>query len=109
MSEWSPAYHVEADDDPDNEPAKGPTVAQREGQPTGEPKGKAQGAPVGLTLNLPPEFVSAMWGYGDQVMRLAMAVEENTKALREAFGKKEPDDANQRPDAGNPPAPGPLG
>lgn len=73
MSGWTPIHHVEADD-PDDEPAKGPTVKQREG------KSEWKGAPVGLTLNLPPEFISAMWGYGDQVMRLAMVVEEQTKA-----------------------------
>ena len=76
MSGWQPLHHEEIDDDPDGEPAKGPTVNQREGRS----KGEGKGAPVGLTLNLPPDFVSAMWGYGDQVLRLAMAVEENTKA-----------------------------
>lgn len=70
---WQPVHHIEADD-PDDEPAKGPTVKQREG------KSEGKSAAVGLTLNLPPDFISAMWGYGDQVMRLAMAVEEQTKA-----------------------------
>lgn len=37
--------------------------------------------PVSLGLNLPTEFISAMWGYGEQVLRLAKAVEESTKAV----------------------------
>lgn len=82
-SGWTPIHHVEADD-PDNEPAKGPTVSQREGRST---KSEDKGSPVALTLNLPPEFISAMWGYGDQVLRLAIAVEENTKAIRDFMAK----------------------
>ena len=77
-SAWTPIHHVEADD-PDNEPAKGPAVSQREGRST---KSEDKGSPVALTLNLPPEFISAMWGYGDQVLRLAIAVEENTKVMQ---------------------------
>lgn len=78
-SDWTPVHHVEAED-PDGEPPKGPTgtVAQREGK---SEKREGKAAPVGLTLNLPPEFISAMWGYGDNVLRLAIAVEENTKAV----------------------------
>lgn len=76
-SDWTPVHHTDGED-PDNEPAKGPTVAQREGK-TEKSEGKA--AAVGLTLNLPPEFIAAMWGYGDNVLRLAIAVEENTKAV----------------------------
>jgi hypothetical protein len=88
MSDWTPVHHVMADEppaDPDGPPAKGPTVAQREGKPKSEEKG----TPVGLTLNLPPDFISAVWGFADAVTRMAIAVEENTKAvLKSIEGKK---------------------
>lgn len=85
---WTPVHHVVAEEpeaDPDKPPAKGATVEQREGR---KPKSEEKGAPVGLTLNLPPEFISAMWGYGDAVVRLAMAQEETNKILKEALTNK---------------------
>jgi hypothetical protein len=81
MSDWTPVHHVEAED-PDGEPAKGPTKDKSGKDGSGEAK-----AAVGLTLELPKEFISAMWGYGDQVMRLAMAIEEQNKILREMLTK----------------------
>jgi hypothetical protein len=81
---WRPIHHSEAPD-PDGEPAKGPTKDKSGKGGSGETK-----AAVGLTLELPKEFISAMWGYGDQMGRLAMAIEENTKAIRD-FMKGKPD------------------
>lgn len=95
-SDWTPVHHVEADDS-DNEPAKGPTVSQREGK-TKEDKG----TPVGLTLNLPPEFISAVWANSDQVLRLAMAVEENTKVMREVLKGSKNDTTGPVSDGANP-------
>ena len=75
MSDWTPVHHVHAEEpaaDPDKPPADGPTVSQRDGKPAGDKPREAPGSsPVALTLNLPPEFISAMWGYGDNVLRLA--------------------------------------
>lgn len=96
-SDWTPVHHTDGED-PDNEPAKGPTVSQREGKNKSEDKG----AQVGLTLNLPPEFISAMWGYGDQVMRLAIAVEENTKVMREVLKGSKNDTTGPVSDGANP-------
>lgn len=85
MSGWQPLHHMEADD-PDGEPAKG----VRTGSKPRSGKKDTQEAPVGLSLSLPPDFVSAVWANSDQVLRLAIAVEENTKAttkLMEALTK----------------------
>lgn len=81
-SDWTPVHYTDGED-PDNEPAKGPHA---ESKPE-RGKGEGKGTPVGLTLALPPEFISAMWGYGDNVLRLAIAVEENAKAIL-AMAKK---------------------
>ena len=72
---WTPLHHEEVED-PDGEPAKG---AHTDSNPR---KDKEKGAPVGLTLTLPPDFISAVWANSDQVLRLALAVEEYTKVLQ---------------------------
>ena len=103
MSDWTPVHHVHAEEpaaDPDKPPADGPTVSQRDGKPAGDKPREAPGSsPVALTLNLPPEFISAMWGYGDNVLRLAIAVEENTKVMREHLigSRSDPDSDGSRP------------
>jgi hypothetical protein len=77
---WQPVHHFEAGGpDPDKPPPKRGEVDSR---PPKE-KGKDAESPVGLVLSLPTDFISAVWGFGDQVLRLAMAVEENTKAIRD--------------------------
>lgn len=98
-SDWTPVHHVHADEpeaDPDKPPADGPTVDQRTGKKKPEGKSEEKGAPVGITLNLPPEFISAMWGYGDNVLRLAIAVEENTKTMKAMIEKNDSNSGRTR-------------
>lgn len=100
---WAPLYHAEYEDEPGEahapEPKKpagkaGKTAARGGGDETSEQ------TPVGLVLGLPKDFISAMWGACDAMNRVAMAVEENTKAVLkvlEAVGKPKEEPAEPEP------------
>lgn len=91
-AEWDPILHVEAEaKDPDKPPKKGADTKAH-----ADSKSAGKGDPVSLTLSLPPEFISAMWGYGDQLGRLAMAIEENTKAVLKLVEKNDRDPGPDR-------------
>jgi hypothetical protein len=70
---WTPIHHEALDED-----ELGSTQDPRH---ENKPRDNSSTVPVGLTLALPRDMINAMWGAAEQLKRVALAIEENTKEI----------------------------
>lgn len=70
--DWTPVHHEDIDD-PGPDPAdKRPEKSEKKDETT---------APVSLVLALPKEVTTAITMLADRLLRVALAIEENTKEI----------------------------
>ena len=79
-SPWAVAYHA---DHADEEDKPEPTKAKEKEK---DRAGKQAEAPVGLVLTLPQQVVDALAAVAERLTRVAIALEENTKATQKLIG-----------------------
>lgn len=75
---WTPVHHESLDTD---EPGSTRDPQHEASEPGAEskPTKRETQTPIGLTLSLPQDMIDAMWGAAEQLKRVALAIEENTK------------------------------
>ena len=73
-SPWAVAYHADTEDEDESVRAPAEKTSKEKSEKQAE-------APVGLVLSLPQPVVDAMSALVDRLTRVAVALEENTKAM----------------------------